>query len=109
MNRMDIFLKAEWLRRGGTDHLSEPLEVGRAPIGSARIPDSWSQPKGVETELGVFEIADGIFMRPGEIAHGSIFDGGDIEGGGITRAGQAGELHSVPAVGFDPSAGLLAN
>ena len=35
MNRTDIFLKDDLLRRGRTDHLREPAEVGRAPIGPA--------------------------------------------------------------------------
>ena len=32
MNRPDLCLKDDWLRRGGTDHLREPAEVGRAPM-----------------------------------------------------------------------------
>ena len=71
MNRTDIFLKDDVLRRCGTDHLREPSEVGRAPSGPAHITDILSQQKGFQTELGVFEIADGIFTRPGEIAMAS--------------------------------------
>jgi hypothetical protein len=84
VNRPDICLNDEWLRRCGTDHLSEPLEGGRAPRGPAPLTASLSQPTGVQTALGVFERADGLFMRPGEIAHGCSFDWGDIDGGEIT-------------------------
>ena len=109
MNRTDIFLKDDLLRRCGTDHLREPAEMGRAPIGPAHLPDILSQQKGFETELGVFEIAEGIFTRPGEIANGFILDLGDLDRGEITRARQAGQLHGVPAVGFDPVARLLGD
>ena len=79
VHRSDIFLKDDLLRRGGTDHLREPSQVGRAPIGPAHVTDILSEQKGFETELGVFEIADGIFTCPGEIANGFIFDLGDID------------------------------
>jgi len=83
MNGTDLCLKDDWLRRGGTDHLREPAEVGRAPIGPAPIPDILSQQNGLKPELVVFEIADGIFTRPGEIANGFSFDCGDIDRGEI--------------------------
>ena len=51
----DIFLKDDLLRGRGTDHLREPSQVGRAPIGPARVADIVSEQKGFETELGVFE------------------------------------------------------
>jgi hypothetical protein len=53
-------------------------------MGSAHITASLSPPTGLQTARGVFEIADGIFTRPGEIAHGCIVDCGDIDGGAIT-------------------------
>ena len=34
---------------------------------------------------------------------------GDIDHGEITRARQPGQLHGVPAVGFDAVTGLLGN
>src|SRR5438874_8199650 len=36
---LDIFLKDNLLRGGGTNHFTEPTQVGRAPIGSPRIAD----------------------------------------------------------------------
>ena len=107
VHRTDIFLKDDLLRRCGTDHFREPPEVGRAPIGPARVADIVSEQEGFETELGVFEIAEGIFTCPGEIANGFIFHLGDIDRGEITRARQAGQLHGVPAVGFDAVTGFL--
>ena len=83
--------------------------MGRAPIGPARVADIVSEQEGFETELGVFEIADGIFTRPGEITHGFIFHLGDIDRSEITRAGQAGQLHGVSAVGFDPITRFFGN
>jgi hypothetical protein len=68
-----------------------------------------AEQKGFETELGVLEIADGIFTRPGEIAHGLIFELREIDRGKIPRARQAGQLHGVPAIGFDAIAGLFGN
>jgi hypothetical protein len=57
----------------------------------------------------VFASVDGSFTRPGEIANSFIFDCGDIDGGEITGAGQAGEWHSIPAVGFHLSARVLGD
>jgi hypothetical protein len=68
-----------------------------------------SEQEGLETKLGVFEIADGIFTRTGEIAHGFIFDFGDIDHGEVPRARQAGQLHGISAVSFDPVAGFLGD
>ena len=84
LNGMDLFLKDNLLSRCGADDFREPPEVGWAPISPSHVTDILSQPQGVETELGVFEIADGIFTRPSEIANGFIFDFGDIDGGEIT-------------------------
>jgi hypothetical protein len=38
-----------------------------------------AQHKGLKTELGVLAITDGIFTRPGAVAHGFILDLGDID------------------------------
>jgi hypothetical protein len=48
-------------------------------MGPAGVADIVSEQKGFETELGVFEITDGIFTRPGEVAHGCILDLEDID------------------------------
>ena len=105
----DIFLKDDLLRRCGADHCREPPEVGWVPIGPAHGTDIVSQQEGFETEFGVLEIAEGIFARPREVPNGFIFDLGNIDRGKITRAGQAGQLHGVAAVGFDPITGLFWN
>ena len=72
MNGMDIFLKDDLLSRCGADDFREPPEVGRAPVGPARVADIVSEQEGFEPELGVFKIADGVFTRPGEIPDGFI-------------------------------------
>ena len=66
------------LRGCGTDHLGEPPQVSRAPIGPAHVPAIVSEQKGFETICGVCEIADSIFPRTGEITNGFIFDFGHI-------------------------------
>ena len=109
VHRSDICLKDDWLSRGWTDHLREPPEMGRAPVGPAGGADIVSQPEGVETELGILKIAEGIFARPREIANGFIFDFGDIDEGEIPRAGQSGSLYGVSAIRFDASTGLFGN
>jgi hypothetical protein len=105
----DVFLKDDLLRRGGTHHLREPPQMGWTPIGSASVTDIVPEQKGFETKLGVFAIADGVFTRPGEVTNRFIFHLGDIHGGEISRAGQAGQLHGVAAVGFDPIPWLFGN
>jgi hypothetical protein len=42
-----------------------------------------SEQEGFETELGVFEIADGVFTRPRQVANGFIFDLGNRDHGEI--------------------------
>jgi hypothetical protein len=102
-----IFLEDDLLHRHGTDDLREPPQVGRAPSGSAGVTDIVSEQKGFEAKLGVFQITEGIFPRTGEITNGFILDFGDIDRGEISRARQAGQLHGIPTVGFDPVAGLF--
>jgi hypothetical protein len=105
----DVFWKDAGLRRGGTHHLREPPQMGWTPIGSASVTDIVPEPKGFETQLGVFAIAEGVFTRPGAVTNRFIFPLGDIHGGEISRAGQAGQLHGVAAVGFDPIPWLFGN
>jgi hypothetical protein len=108
-NGMDLFWKDDWLCRGRTDDLREPAEMGRVPSGWASGADSVSQQAGVETELGVWQIAEGLFPRPCEIAHGFIFALGDRDESESPRAGQPGQWHGVSAIRFDPLTGLLGN
>src|SRR5262249_13787515 len=82
-NRTDVFLKDDLLRCCRTDDFREPPQVGWAPIGPARIADILSEQEGFETELGILEIANGVFTRPGEVADGFIFDLGDRDQGEI--------------------------
>jgi len=102
LNGTDRFLTGDVLSRGGADHCREPPEVGRAPICPAHVTDILSQQKGFETELGIFEIANGIFTRPGEIPDGFIFPLGARDHRELTRAGEPGQWSGVSAVGVDP-------
>ena len=84
MNRSDVFLKNDGLRGRGTDNFREPPQVGRAPIGPAGVADIVSEQKGFEPEFGVFEITDGIFTSPAEVANGFLLDLGDIDRSAIS-------------------------
>lgn len=103
----DRVLQDDLLRRCWAHHLREPPEMGRVPGGPARVPDVVPAQKGFETELGIFEIAEGIFACPGEVAHGFICHLGDLDRGEIPRARQAGQWHGVPAGRVDAGTGLF--
>jgi len=75
----------------------------------AHVADIVSEQTGLETKLGVFEIAAGICTRAGEIAHGCSFDLGHIDGGEVAGAGQSGELHGISAVRLDPITGFCGD
>ena len=78
---VDIFLKDNLLRWGGTDYFTEPTQMGWAPIGSSRIADIVPQQEGFEPQLGRFQLPEGVFTRPAQVANGLIVDGGDIHRG----------------------------
>jgi hypothetical protein len=50
-------------------------------MGPTRRAAILSEQDGCETALGILEIADGGFTRPGEVADGYIFDVGDSDPG----------------------------
>jgi len=79
----DVCLQDDVLCRGGTDDCREPPEVGRAPIGPARIADILAEHEGFASERGLFEIAARIFARPREIPDRFIVHCGDIHGGEV--------------------------
>ncbi len=82
---------------------------GWAPAGTARIAHIVPEQEGFEPELGGREVPQGIFAGAGEIAHSFIFHRGDIDGGQIPRAHQAGQLDRVTTVGCHAVAGLFGN
>src|SRR2546421_12349511 len=47
-----LFLKNNVLCWGGTDHLTEPAQGGRTPIGPPRITDIVPEQEGFEAQLG---------------------------------------------------------
>src|SRR5262249_3563213 len=84
VHRSDVFLKDDLLRRCWTEHLGEPPEMGRAPVGPARVADIVSEPEGFEAKLGVLAIAEGILTGSRELTHGFIFYLGDIDRGEVS-------------------------
>jgi hypothetical protein len=87
--RSDLVLKNDVLRRRGSDDFREPSQGGWPPIGPAPVAAIMPEQKGVEAVWGVFEIADGVFTRAGEIA--------------------TGEWHGISAVRLDPVARFLGD
>jgi len=104
-----ICLDNERRRRRGTDALRSPAEVGRTPIGLARIAHSLPEENGVEAEFGGLASAQRSFTGPGAIATGVIFAPGNVDRCESTRVQEAGQLHRVPALGVHPVAGLWGN
>jgi hypothetical protein len=82
-HRTDIFLKDDWLRRGGTDHVREPPEVGWTPSGPAGRADVVSEQKGFEPKLGGLQIPYSIFTCAAEVADGFVFHRRDLDSGEI--------------------------
>jgi hypothetical protein len=107
VDRPDVLLEDDLLRGRGTDDLGEPAQVSGAPGGPARISDILPQQKGVETELGGLEIAEGVLAGTTEVTDRVILDCGDIDGGKIPRAHQRGQWHGVTPVGLDAMASFL--
>jgi hypothetical protein len=105
--RAEIFLEHDWLGRGRTDHCREPPEVSRVPGGLACRADVVPQQKGLQTQLGGFEIMEHIFTSPPQITHGFICNLGDVDGCEGARAHQPGQLECISAVRFDPIASFL--
>jgi hypothetical protein len=99
-HRPDILLEDELLRWGRTAHCTEPTPVGGAPGGSACIANIVAQQAGFAAQLGGLQIPEGIFASPAQLADGCIFHVGDIDGGEITGAPQARQLHRITTVGF---------
>ena len=83
VDRADVLLEDDVLRRGRTDDFREASEVGWAPSGPARVADIMSEQKGLEAELRGLEIAHRIFTRSRKVADGFIFNFGDIDGAEI--------------------------
>jgi len=109
MNRSDVFLKDDVLSRGLPDNVREPSEVGCSPIGPAAGADIVAEQEGLETERGVFKVAESLFTCPAELTNGFICDLGHRDRGASPRAGQAGQVPRVSAVGCDPVARFLGH
>jgi hypothetical protein len=105
-DRAEVFLQDDLLRRGGTDDLAAPSEVGRAPGGPACVTDSVPQETGFQPPLRGLQITDGLFTRPAQVPHGFIRNRWDRDRGEVPRAHQAGQCEGVPTVGCDPLPGL---
>lgn len=108
-HRTDLGLEHAWRRRGRTDDVRAPPEMGRAPMGPARVAAIVSAPARLAATLGVLKSAAGVFTCPAEVAHGVVCPRGAIDRGEIPRARPAGPWHGVPAVGVDAVTGFLGH
>ena len=86
MDRADIFLEDNVLRRGRPDHVREPAPVGWPPGGSAGRAAIVPQQKRFETALGGLEIPDGIFTGPAQSPDGFVFDLWNLDRRELPRA-----------------------
>jgi hypothetical protein len=105
----EVFLEHHVLCRGGTEHLTAPPEVSRAPGGPARRADIVPQQASFAPQLRGLEIADGICTRPAQVTHRFLLHLGHRDRGEVPRAHQAGQFDSIPAVGFAPISGLFGD
>jgi hypothetical protein len=81
IDRLDICLKDDWLSRCLTDYCTQPPQVGRAPRRSARIATIVSAPQGFEPARGGFDLAEGLFASPAEVADGFVVHRGHRDRG----------------------------
>jgi hypothetical protein len=106
---LDVSLKDNLLCRGGTAHLAEPAQGGRAPGGPPGRADIVPQQEGFEPSLGRLQIAEGIFPRPTQGAKRVSVDGRHIHRGEVPGAHEPGQWHSITPVSFDPVPRLFGN
>jgi len=106
-DRVHASLEDNLLGRRGTDHLTEPAQVGWAPGGAAGRADLVTPENGCEASLGRRELAPRLVTGSPQVADGFVLDLRDIDRRESTRAPQAGHLEGVTPVGLDPSARLL--
>jgi hypothetical protein len=100
VDRAHLCVEHEGGRRGGTAHLREPAEVGRAPGGPAGVAAIAPQPAGVAPACGGLERAAGRFAGPTELPNGGVCPGGASDGGEVSRAPHPGPCDRVTAGGF---------
>jgi hypothetical protein len=99
---LDVCLKDQLRRRGGTADRAEPAPVGGAPGGPPGRAASVSQPDGCEPPRGRLQIPPGIVPCPTAVAEGCIVDGGDVDRGEGSRAPEPGQWPGRPPVGVHP-------
>jgi hypothetical protein len=96
-----IFLEDDVLSGGGTDHVAQPAQVGRAPGGPARVAEIVPQQKGFEAKLGGLEIPKSLLTGAGEGADGLILDRWPTDRRELPSPHGSDQLDSITAVGFD--------
>ena len=105
-NGLDVFLKDQLLRGGGTHHVAEPSQVGGTPVGPTCLADSVPQHEGCAPHRGRLQIPPGLVPCPAQSAEGCSVDGGTRPRGEVPGAQQPGPWPGVTPVGCDPIARL---
>jgi hypothetical protein len=106
-NGPDVCLADALRRRGGTDDLAAPPQVGGAPGSPPCLPAILPEEKGGAPQLRGFASAASLFTGPAQGPHRCIVSLGDVDGGKVSRTHQAGQLDGVTPVGCDPIPGLF--
>ena len=106
-DRPDLCLGDDVLGGGGTDDLTQPAQVGRAPSGPTRLPAIMPQQKGFEAELGRLEIVERLFPRAAQVTKSFVLDRWDRDRREVPGAPQARHLEGITTIRFDTVAALL--
>ena len=106
---LDVLLQDHRLRGGGTHHLAEPSQVGRAPVGPPWRAESGPQHEGFEPYRGRLPIPQGLFPRPTQVADRCIVDGRHRHRGEVPGAHEPGQWQGITPVGCDAVTGLLGH
>jgi hypothetical protein len=89
-HRPDILPEGDLLRRGRTEHFTEPTQMGRPPGGPTCLANIVAKQASFETQLGGLKIADGVFTGAAQITDGFVLALRDIDGCELARPHQAG-------------------
>jgi len=83
---------------GSGDELGEVAVVDVIPVGPSRVVESQAEGEGLQTELGGLEGDPRRVARTGEIPHGFVLEGRNVDRREVSRAEQACGLDRVFAV-----------
>ena len=98
----DVFLENDLLSRRRADDFGEPAKMCLVPVRFSDITDVEAKEKGLEPELGGFQIGDCVLSSPAEVPDCFVFEPGDIDWVQIAGPHETGELNGIAGIGLDP-------